>query len=143
MKKNLRLLPISMLFVSTFVCAGPKIYECTILEAGEVNSRGKIDLATTSNKKSILSNYVGSKFTIHRETGKLTGEWVTNQTPNAVSTRVLNNDTGSNAYRVISQFGPNPSITYIQVNDYMPFDKSGNIPFIGFVWSEVLSGVCK
>jgi hypothetical protein len=143
MKTYSKLLPITLLFVATLACAGPKTYECTILEAGEVNARGKLDLVTESKKKTLLSSYVGSKFTIERQTGKLIGDWVNNQTPNEVSTKVLNNETGSNAYRVISHFGPNPSIIYIQVNDYARTDNKTAIPFIGFRWSEVLSGVCK
>jgi hypothetical protein len=141
MKKHLKLLPIVLSLASSLSMAGPNTYECTVVQAVGVNDSGDVDLA--SAKRPVLKDYVGQKFMIDRASGKITGQLVTNQTPNTVSTKVLNNRTGSNAYRVISEFGPNPSILYIQVNDYGQPTNSMSIPFIGFRWSEAFIGVCK
>jgi hypothetical protein len=143
MKNVLKMLPVTFTFLSSIAFAGQNDYQCTVVNAMDVNETGNSELASSTNKRPILKDYIGSKFMIDRATGKITGELVTNQTPNAVSTKVLNNRTGSNAYRVISEFGPNPSILYIQVNDFGQSKNSNSIPFIGFRWSEAFTGVCK
>lgn len=141
MKKYLKLLPVVLSLTATLSVAGTNTYECTVVQAVGVNDSGDIDLA--SAKRPILKDYIGQKFVIQRASGKISGDIVTNQTPNTVSIKVMNNQTGSNAYRVISNFGPNPSILYIQVNDYGQPSNAKSIPFIGFRWSEAFTGTCR
>ena len=124
---------------------GQNSYSCFVKSAGNVNNDGDIQSSSSSKKSkdSILNSYPVSAFEIDRKSGSIKGDIVTNQTPNVISTTVLNNKTGSNSYQVLSTFGPNPSILYIRVED-ISFRQNGElIPFSGYRWGEFLTGVCK
>ena len=134
-----------LLIVSSHTFAGQNSYSCFVKTSGNVNQDGDIESSTLSRKStsSILNSYAGSTFEIDRKSGSIKGEIVTNQTPNVVSTTVLNNKTGSNSYQVLSTFGPNPSILYIRVEDISYRQNSELIPFSGYRWGEFFTGVCK
>ncbi len=128
-----------------YVNANQNFYECLVTSASSVKNNGEIQSYTWNKKGNdpILSPYVGTKFTIEKKTGAVKGSIVSNQSSNVIRTTVLNESDGSNSYQVLSLFGPNPSILYIRVNDYLRKSKNNEIPFDGYRWGEYITGVCK
>jgi len=140
-----KLLALILTLIVTNSHAGNTSYSCIVKYAGEVSNAGDMDYATNvhKGKNGMLSSYIGTTFTVDRNTGAVIGEIVSNQSANAIKTEILSNGSGGNAFRLLTRFGPNPSILYLQINDYPAYKNGNESPFIGFRWSESISGSCK
>jgi hypothetical protein len=91
----------------------------------------------------IFTHYIGSKFKVIKVTGEIDGAIVSNKREGVRSTSVLDRGGPGQSYKIISVFGPNPSILYIQIDDYGRAEKSGLYTFSGFRWGEYLTGICN
>ncbi len=121
------------------------IYECSVKTVSNVKNNGELHTLNRSNKNidPILSSYIGTKFTIEKKTGVIKGNVISNQSSNLTKTTVLNESDGMNSFQVLSIFGPNPSILYIRVNDYLKKSSNQEYPFDGYRWGEYITGVCR
>lgn len=137
------LLFIALIFVGPAAIAAQDSYSCFVRYAGKVDKAGDMDSAGMTKKSSnwLINAYVGSTFTINKNTGEVIGNIISNQGPNSYKTEILSRGNGGNYFKLLTVFGPNPSILYLEVQD-MNASKSGEIPFVGFRWSEAISGTC-
>ena len=95
----------------------------------------------------------GGKITdLHRPHGKVKssqrrlkvkGNIVSNQTPNASKTTVLNDSNdGKNSYQILSLFEPNTSILYIRLSDNL-VTTVRELSFDGYFRGVYLTGLCE
>lgn len=117
-------------------------YFCEVKTVSEVTSDGTLR-SIKKGQNTLLANYIGSKFKIIKATGEVDGSIVSNQGPNVRSTTILDKGSAMQSYKVISVFGPNPSILYLQINDYGNVQGAGKYTFSGFKWQEFITGTCN
>lgn len=117
-------------------------YLCEVKAVAEVAADGGIS-SIKKGQRHFLAAYIGSKFKILKATGKITGGIVDNQSPNAMNTIVLDEGSSMQSYKIMTVFGPSPSILYIQVDDYGKAHGSGKYTFSGYRWQEFITGTCE
>jgi hypothetical protein len=117
-------------------------YFCEVKAVSEVAPDGTMR-SIKKGQNDLLANYIGSKFKIIKGTGEVDGSILSNQGPNVRSTTILDKGSVMQSYKVISVFGPNPSILYLQINDYGNAKGTGKYTFSGFKWQEFITGICN
>lgn len=116
-------------------------YLCVVKYVGAVGDDGRMESQSAND---LLRRYIGSEFQVSKLSGRITGEFVSNTILNAVKTEVIDPGGAYQSYKVISTFGPNIWILYLQINDYpIALTKDGLVTFTGFRWQEVISGTCR
>ena len=90
----------------------------------------------------MFTHYIGSKFKVIKATGEIDGGIVSNKKEGVRSTTILDTGGRGQSYKIISIFGPNTSILYIQIDDYGKVEKSGRYTFSGFRLGEFITGIC-
>ena len=134
-----------LLLFSSYAHANQNSYICVVKSASSVNSKGDISSLLSSKKSndSILGQYMDTVFNIEKRTGVVKGNIVSNQTPNASKTTVLNDSNdGKNSYQILSLFEPNTSILFIRVNDNL-VTTVREISFDGYFRGVYLTGLCE
>ena len=117
-------------------------YFCEVKTVSEVANDGTMR-SIKKGQNDLLANYIGSKFKIIKATGEVDGSIVSNQGPNVRTTTILDKGSAMQSYKVISVFGPNPSILYLQINDFGDAQGAGRYTFSGFKWQEFITGTCN
>ena len=132
-----------MLLLSPVIAfAGEDTYQCVVRSVADLNPDGSMKLVEPKDTN-MLAQYHGEKFTIAKKTGAVAGEVISNQTANAFRTEIIDRGGNGNYFKLLTVYGPEPSILYIQVNDLGGQPKDAEIPFVGFRWGEPISGVCR
>ncbi len=124
------------------VFANNSSYTCVVKSVGDLQNDGTYKLISKKSPD-LLSAYIGTSFSINKSNGSITGEIISNQSKNAIRTEIIDKGDSMNSFKVLTVFGPNASILYLQVNDFGKFQNSESIPFAGFRWGEPISGTCK
>jgi hypothetical protein len=130
-------------FGLTTVKANEKLtYVCEVKAVAEVAADGSIQ-TFKKGQNSFLATYIGTKFKIVTVSGEISGPIVGNQSPNALKTTILDKGSEMQSYKVMTIFGPNTSILYIQVSNFHKLTGSNKYTFSGFRWQEFISGTCE
>lgn len=136
-------LSVLLLVGTTFAKANESLaYFCEVKAVAEVADDGSM-VSIKKGQNHFLASYIGSKFKIIKATGEIYGSIISNQGVNVKNTSVLDTGGAMQSYKVISVFGPNPSILYLQVDDYGKAKGSGTYTFSGFRWQEFITGTCS
>lgn len=117
-------------------------YICEVKSVAEVAADGSIQ-PFKKGQNSSLAMYIGTKFKIVTGSGEISGPIVSNQGPNAFRTTILDRGSEMQSYKVMTIFGPNTSILYIQVSNFHKLTGSKKYTFSGFRWQEFISGTCE
>ena len=116
-------------------------YFCEVKSVSQVDENGRIQ--EIKSGQNILTHYIGSKFKIVKATGEIDGPLVSNKTLNAITTTIIDKGGSMQSYKVLTVFGPNPSILYIQVDDFGADRGKRRYIFSGYRWQEFLTGICN
>lgn len=117
-------------------------YSCEVKSVAWVNDDGSIK-QLENDKKHFYSSYIGSKFKVVKATGEIDGAIVSNKSAATKSTTIIDKGASDQSYKVMSVFGPKPSILYLQIDDYGSARGKGRYPFSAFRWMEFLTGICN
>ncbi len=134
-----------MLLFSTYAHATQNSYTCIVKSASSVSDKGDISSFSSIKKSNdqTLSQYIDTVLHIEKRTGVVKGNIISNQTPNASKTNVLNDSNdGKTSYQVLSLFAPNTSILYIRVNDNL-VTTVREISFDGYFRGVYITGLCE
>ncbi len=134
-----------LFLLSSHAHATQNAFVCEVKSASNVKANGDISFVTSSKigKDPILSQYIDTVFNIEKKTGVVKGNIVSNQTPNASKTTVLNDSNdGKNSYQILSLFEPNTSILYIRISDNL-VTTVREISFDGYFRGVYLTGLCE
>ncbi len=117
-------------------------YFCEVKSAAMVDDSG-VMRQIKRGENHIFASYIGSIFKVVKATGEIDGSIVSNKIQGVRSTSILDPGGRGQSYKVISVFGPNTSILYVQIDDYGNAEKSGRYTFSGFRWGEYITGICN
>jgi hypothetical protein len=117
-------------------------YFCEIKSVAFVDDDGTIR-EIKKNDNHILQHYIGSKFKVVKATGEIDGPLVSNQSLNALKTTILDKGGGLESYKVLTVYGPNTSVLYLQIDDYGSDKGRGVYRFSGYRWQEFITGICN
>jgi hypothetical protein len=130
-----------LLLLSGHTIAYESKYLCVVRHVGTVNDKGEIE---SQRNNHLLRRYIGNEFQVSKVSGAVTGAIVSNTSLNVVKTEIIDNGDRMRSFKMITVFGPHPSILYLQINDFpLALTKDGSITFLGFRWQEVISGTCR
>jgi hypothetical protein len=138
----------ALAFCLTVLAGGEAIasvdnYSCTVKYVGAVGDDGRIRSVSQSHNDR-LRHYLGTEFRVDRRSGSVTGNIISNIGNGVVKTEVIDRGDRMQSFKVLSMFGPESSILYLQINDFpLGLTSDKQITFIGFRWEESISGICK
>ena len=112
--------------------AGNLTYNCVVKEIYDINDAGELEISKWKNR------FVGDKFSVSRETGKIGGKTLT--TALAKETRVVNFGSSENSFKAIAEFDGQFQLIEIQ-----EFKDGAKKPFIALSLGGVgvITGICK
>jgi hypothetical protein len=144
--KNLRAVKFALtIFGSLFSSAQATeslAYFCEIKSAAFAEDNGAMR-QIKRGENHMFAHYIGSKFKVIKATGEIDGGIVSNKREGVRSTTILDTGGRGQSYKVLSVFGPNTSILYVQIDDFGPNQNGGKYTFSGFRWGEYITGLCN
>ena len=121
-----------MFSVASASNAGDLSYDCIIKQVYDVDDKGSLE--ATGWQKDFKNN----KFTVSRETGKITGQTLT--TVLAKNTRVINKGSKENSFKAVAEFEGQ-----IQLIEIQEFKKGIKKPFVASSMggAGIVTGTCE
>lgn len=117
-------------------------YFCEVKSVAFVDDDGAMR-QIRKGENHIFTHYIGSKFKVIKASGEIDGGIVSNKIEGVRSTSILDRGGRGQSYKIVSIFGPNPSILYIQIDDYGVAESRGRYTFSGFKMGEYITGICN
>ncbi len=109
-------------------------FYCTVNEVYKLESTGFL-----APSPGFVTPEVGSKFTVNRQSGQITGKKITNTMSGKMPT-VYSHSPAENSYSALTIYKPNFTIDLLQINEYV---EPQHKPFIyKGAFGEVVTGVC-
>jgi hypothetical protein len=124
-----------LLFLASFVAASEVddlSYDCVIKKVYDVGDAGML------KESGFQKQFVGNKFSVSRETGKIVGQTLT--TVLAKNIRVINSGSKENSFKSIAEFEGQIQLIEIQL-----FKKSIKKPFVATSMggAGIVTGICE
>ena len=109
-------------------------FKCAVLDAFTLGDNGKVD-----HKSNVALNALKKEFTVNRQTGQITGGGFVNTMSGQMPT-VYDYLPLENGYKAITIYKPNPTVDYLQINEYVDGPKKSFI-YKG-AWGTTVTGLC-
>lgn len=108
-------------------------FKCKVLEVYTLENDGSL-----SQKTDVAKKFLNKKFVVERSTGKMIGQ-LSNHGSGG-QPKVYNYLPKENGFKAITVYSPNPSVSYLQINEY---EKGEKYPFFfKSAWGGMMSGTC-
>ena len=131
MKQSMMLYIFSFFIATNYTYASDR-FNCVIKDAKSPGVSGRLEA------DDFYTRFVGSKFTVDRKTGRMSGSLKNYESYGAP--KILNDGSEKKAFRVITVYEPSVNFDYLTVETY---NEKPEMPFIFVSSSTVVSGICS